>query len=45
MLTDGGDGMSERAALKLKELGYNSVAILDGGYRAWQAAGHEVLAA
>ncbi|MGO9116534.1 MAG: rhodanese-like domain-containing protein [Desulfomonilaceae bacterium] len=42
VLTDGGDGMSERAALKLKELGYNSVAILDGGYRAWQAAGHEV---
>ena len=42
VLTDGGDGMSGKAALKLKELGYNSVAILDGGYRAWQAAGHEV---
>jgi rhodanese-related sulfurtransferase len=42
VLTDGGDGVSERAALKLKELGYSSVAILDGGYRAWQAAGHEV---
>ncbi len=42
VLTDGGDGMSERAALKLKELGYNSIAILDGGYRAWQAAGNEI---
>jgi len=42
VLTDGGDGMSERAALKLKELGYNSIAILDGGYGAWQAAGNEI---
>ena len=42
VLTDGGDGMSERAALKLKELGYSSVAVLGGGYPAWQAAGYEV---
>jgi len=42
VLTDAADGMSERAALKLKELGYTSVAILDGGYHTWQAAGYEV---
>ncbi len=42
VLTDGGDGMSEMAALKLKELGYSSVAVLGGGYPAWQAAGYEV---
>ena len=42
VLTDGGDGMSERAALKLKELGYTSIAILDGGYPKWQAAGNEI---
>ncbi len=42
VLTDGGDGISERAALKLKELGYTSVAILDGGYPKWQAAGNEL---
>ena len=42
VLTDGGDGQSERAAAKLKELGYSSVSILDGGVPAWQAAGYEV---
>ena len=31
VLTDGGDGMAERAATKLKEFGYTDVAILDGG--------------
>ncbi|MGO9952176.1 MAG: rhodanese-like domain-containing protein [Dissulfurispiraceae bacterium] len=41
VLTDGGDGQAERAAAKLKELGYNSVAILDGGVPAWRAAGYE----
>ena len=42
VLTDGGEGMSERAAAKLKELGYTDVAILDGGYPAWKKAGLEV---
>ena len=42
VLTDGGEGMSERAAAKLKELGYTNVAILDGGYPAWKNAGHEI---
>ena len=42
VLTDGGEGMSERAAAKLKELGYTNVAILDGGYPAWKKAGYEI---
>ena len=42
VLTDGGDGQSERAAAILKELGYSSISILDGGVPAWEAAGYEV---
>ena len=42
VLTDGGEGMSERAAAKLKELGYTDVAILDGGHPAWKKAGYEI---
>ena len=42
VLTDGGEGMSERAAAKLQELGYIDVAILDGGYPAWKKAGYEI---
>ena len=42
VLTDGGEGMSERAATKLKELGYTDVAILDGGYPAWKKAGYVI---
>jgi rhodanese-related sulfurtransferase len=42
VLADGGEGMSERAAAKLKEFGYSDIAILDGGVPAWKRAGHEV---
>jgi rhodanese-related sulfurtransferase len=42
VLTDGGEGMSERAAAKLRELGYTNVAILDGGYPEWKKASHEI---
>ena len=42
ILTDGGEGTSGRAAVKLKEFGYSNVAILDGGYPAWKNAGYEV---
>jgi rhodanese-related sulfurtransferase len=42
VVTDGGDGISERAAARLREFGYNNVAILDGGYPAWKSAGYEV---
>ena len=41
VLTDGGDGQAERAAAKLKELCYSSIAILAGGIPAWRAAGYE----
>jgi len=42
VLTDGGEGTSQRAALKLKEFGYSNAAILDGGYPAWKKAGYEI---
>ncbi len=42
VLSDDGDGLSERAALKLADLGYGCVEILDGGNTAWQAAGFEL---
>jgi rhodanese-related sulfurtransferase len=41
VLTDGGEGLAERTAAKLTELGYSSIAILDGGVPAWQKAGFE----
>jgi rhodanese-related sulfurtransferase len=42
ILTDGGEGTSGRAAVKLSEFGYSNVAILEGGYPAWKNAGYEV---
>jgi rhodanese-related sulfurtransferase len=42
VLTDGGEGTSERAAMKLNEFGYSNIAILDGGYPAWKKAGYEI---
>jgi rhodanese-related sulfurtransferase len=42
VLTDGGDGLAERTAARLNELGYHAVAILDGGLPAWSAAGYQV---
>ena len=42
VLADGGEGTAERTAIRLKELGYTSVSILDGGYPAWKAAGYEI---
>ena len=35
--------MSTSAAEELVDLGYTNVYELDGGFRAWEAAGHEVL--
>jgi rhodanese-related sulfurtransferase len=42
VLTDGGEGTSERTAVKLNEFGYSNIAILDGGYPAWKKAGYEI---
>jgi rhodanese-related sulfurtransferase len=42
VLVDGGEGTAERAASRLKELGYTGLAVLDGGVPAWKNAGYEV---
>jgi rhodanese-related sulfurtransferase len=42
VLADGGEGIAERAAVRLKELGYSNLAVLDGGHPAWKKAGYEV---
>src|SRR5580704_8594109 len=42
VLSDGGEGTAERAAARLKELGYVNLAILEGGTPAWKAAGYEI---
>jgi rhodanese-related sulfurtransferase len=41
---EGGDGptVAERAAVRLNDLGYSQVSILDGGVLAWRGAGHEL---
>ena len=39
---DGGEGLAERAATRLLELGYSNVSVLDGGVPAWEDAGHSV---
>lgn len=45
VLTDDGElGVAERAAQRLAALGYTDVAILDGGNKAWAAAGHALFA-
>ncbi len=45
---DGGDdesrAVAERAAERLRALGYTDVHVLEGGTRAWQAAGHALFA-
>jgi rhodanese-related sulfurtransferase len=42
VLADGGEGTAERAAVRLKELGYTNLAVLKGGYQAWKQAGYEI---
>jgi rhodanese-related sulfurtransferase len=43
VLLDGGDeGLAERAAARLGELGYTDIALLAGGCRAWLADGGEL---
>ena len=43
VLTDGGEGYAERAAERLQDLGYENVAVLDGGAAAWKAAGEALV--
>ncbi len=42
VLTDGGEGLAERAAVILSKHGYGEVSVLSGGLRAWADAGYEV---
>jgi len=44
VLLDEGDGVAQRAARALQELGYGDVRTLDGGMPAWRAAGLVVFA-
>jgi rhodanese-related sulfurtransferase len=39
---DNGEGLAERAARKLIELGYSDVCVLEGGIEGWRAAGGEL---
>jgi rhodanese-related sulfurtransferase len=39
---DDGDGTALRAAQRMSALGYEDVAVLDGGIAAWEAAGHRI---
>ena len=39
---DDGDGLAARAAARMSGLGYQDVAVLDGGISAWEAAGFRV---
>jgi rhodanese-related sulfurtransferase len=42
VLDGGGEGLSEKALAKLKQLGYSGVSILEGGCEGWKAAGLEL---
>jgi rhodanese-related sulfurtransferase len=43
VVLDGGEeGLAERAAAKLAQMGYSNVAIMEGGSRAWAASGYEL---
>jgi rhodanese-related sulfurtransferase len=39
---DGGEGLAERAARRMAALGYQDVAVLEGGVAAWEAAGYRL---
>jgi rhodanese-related sulfurtransferase len=42
VLCDANDGLAQRAARRLAELGYGNLAVLAGGVAAWQEAGYEL---
>ena len=39
---DDGEGLADKAARRMSMLGYDYVAVLDGGVAAWEAAGYPV---
>lgn len=43
ILTCGGGGKASRAAQALGEIGFTDVAVIEGGCRGWQAAGHALV--
>jgi rhodanese-related sulfurtransferase len=42
VLCDGGDGLADRAAVKLSDWGYTDVSVLTGGVPGWEEAGNVV---
>jgi len=42
VLCDGGDGLAERAAAKLRGFGYRDLRVLAGGVEAWAKAGYQL---
>jgi rhodanese-related sulfurtransferase len=42
VLCDAGDGLSERAAARMAELGYSDISVLDRGILGWREAGFEI---
>lgn len=42
VVCDGGEGLAERAAVRLNHLGYTDVSVLEGGILAWSDAGYEL---
>ncbi|NGZ86292.1 rhodanese-related sulfurtransferase [Duganella aceris] len=42
VLLDGGEGLAQASAERLRELGYTDVALLEGGIEGWRAAGGEL---
>jgi len=42
VICDGGEGLAQRAAVKLTQHGYSAVRVLAGGVDAWAAQGYEI---
>jgi rhodanese-related sulfurtransferase len=42
VLDGGNEGLAEKAAAKLADLGYSNVSVMEGGCEAWKAAGLEL---
>jgi rhodanese-related sulfurtransferase len=42
VLCDGGESLSEKAAARLRDLGYSQVSVLERGTKAWAEAGYEL---